>query len=60
VSIDETTVHVRDVDIVDRTPLLDLKPHIREIEPDGPFALGWLSDKVRKLAAARSDDRFED
>ncbi|MCP4202684.1 MAG: tRNA (N6-threonylcarbamoyladenosine(37)-N6)-methyltransferase TrmO [bacterium] len=59
VAIDATTVHVRDVDIVDRTPLLDVKPHVPEIEPGGPHALGWLSDRVGKLAAARSDDRFE-
>lgn len=60
VAIDSTAVHVRDVDIVDGTPLLDLKPHIPGFEAEGPYRLGWLSDKARGISAARSDDRFED
>jgi tRNA-Thr(GGU) m(6)t(6)A37 methyltransferase TsaA len=59
VAVDSTTLHIRDVDIVDETPLLDVKPHIPEIDPQGPYLLGWLEGKVWKLAAARSDDRFE-
>ena len=60
VAIDSMTVHVRDVDIVDGTPLLDLKPHVPEFEPEGPYTLGWLSHRVQELSAAKSDDRFED
>ena len=60
VAIDSTTLRVRDVDIVDGTPLLDLKPHIPEANPKGPYALGWLTGKTWKLASTRSDDRFED
>jgi len=57
-AIDSTILHVCDVDIVDGTPLLDVKPHIPEIEPEGPYALGWFSNRVRRLGTARSDDRF--
>jgi len=60
VAIDSTTLRIRDVDIVDGTPLLDVKPHIPEVDPQGPYSLGWLAGKIGKLAAARSDDRFED
>lgn len=59
VAIDSTTLRVRDVEIVDGTPLLDLKPHIPEANPKGPYALGWLTGKTWKLASTRSDDRFE-
>jgi tRNA-Thr(GGU) m(6)t(6)A37 methyltransferase TsaA len=58
-AVDSTTLRIQDVDIVDGTPLLDLKPHIPEVDPKGPYALGWLSGKMRKLATARSNDRFE-
>ena len=60
VAVDSTTLYLRDLDIVDQTPLLDLKPHLHEIEPEGPHELGWLSERVGKLTAARSDDRFQD
>lgn len=58
-AIDSTTLRIQDVDIVDGTPLLDLKPHIPEVVPTGPYSLGWLADKLGKLATARSDDRFK-
>ena len=60
VAVDAGILQIRDVDIVDRTPLLDLKPHIPDVEPGGPHALGWLSGSVDKLATARSDGRFGD
>lgn len=58
VAIVSTTLRIRDVDIVDGTPLLDLKPHVPEVDSQGPYALGWLAGKMRKLAVAKSDDRF--
>ena len=36
VAIDSTTLRVRELDIVDGTPLLDLKPYIPEVNPKGP------------------------
>lgn len=59
VAVEPPTVHVSDLDVVDGTPLLDLKPHVREIEPPGPYRLGWLSGRIAEIATARSDDRFE-
>ena len=59
VAIEATTLHIRNVDIVDNTPLLDLKPHIPGIDPEGPFTLGWVTGKTWELGAARSDDRFD-
>jgi tRNA-Thr(GGU) m(6)t(6)A37 methyltransferase TsaA len=58
-AIDSTTIHIRDLDVLDKTPLLDLKPHIPEIGPGGPYSIGWLSGKTWKLAKATSDDRFD-
>jgi tRNA-Thr(GGU) m(6)t(6)A37 methyltransferase TsaA len=59
VAIDSTTLRVRELDIVDGTPLLDLKPYIPEANPKGPYSLGWLEGKTRELSSARSDDRFK-
>ena len=38
------TLHVSDVDILDGTPLLDIKPHAARFGVDGPVAGGWLDD----------------
>lgn len=60
VAIDSTTLHIQNVDIVDGTPLLDLKPYISDVHPKGPFSLGWVTGRTWELATARSDDRFDD
>ncbi len=39
------TLYVRDVDVVDGTPLLDIKPHIPDLEPTADIDIGWLSGR---------------
>ena len=36
VAVDRDTVHVRGLDAIDGTPVLDLKPHLVEFGPRGP------------------------
>ena len=57
--IDGAIVHVRNVDMVDGTPLLDLKPYVPEFEGRGPVLVGWLSGRLNRLDGARSDGRFD-
>ncbi len=46
------TLHVQGLDVLDRTPLLDIKPFAPE--PDAPHAdrIGWLADKARRVLKA--------
>lgn len=51
-------LYVKGLDIVDGTPLLDIKPYvaafdIRDIEKEG-----WLEQNVHKLAISKDDGRF--
>ena len=49
-------LHVRGVDMVDGTPLLDLKPHIPGFtEPEGEVRLGWLAGRRERAATAEAD-----
>ena len=48
VRIDGTTLHIRDLDIIDGTPLLDIKPYVPECGPDEHIRLGWLTGKLRQ------------
>lgn len=47
---DETSLHVRGVDMLDRTPVLDIKPYLSSI-PAGKLRRGWLAE-----AEARKSD----
>ncbi|MDQ7784350.1 MAG: tRNA (N6-threonylcarbamoyladenosine(37)-N6)-methyltransferase TrmO [Desulfomonilaceae bacterium] len=59
VKIQENRLYVKDLDIVDGTPLLDIKPFVAEIDNRETTASGWLSEKAMKFRTKRSDDRFD-
>lgn len=52
------TLHVRDLDILDGTPLLDLKPFVPEFSATDQVRTGWLEQARRHVAQRRSDERF--
>jgi tRNA-Thr(GGU) m(6)t(6)A37 methyltransferase TsaA len=58
VRMEGNILHVRDVDVVDRTPLLDIKPYVPEFDVKDVEKIGWLEKRIRKLAKARDDGRF--
>jgi tRNA-Thr(GGU) m(6)t(6)A37 methyltransferase TsaA len=58
VKIEANVLHVEDVDIVDGTPLLDIKPYVPEFDPPDVERRGWLEKNVRKLPSSRDDGRF--
>jgi len=51
-------LRVEGVDIVDGTPLLDIKPYVPEFDHPGPTRIGWLKKSHVKARMCRSDDRF--
>jgi len=58
VRVEGTILHIEDIDIVDGTPLLDIKPYVPEFDITGEKKLGWLSKKVKKVHEVKSDERF--
>ena len=56
--IDGNLLHLGTVDILDGTPLLDIKPYVPEFDhPEGARA-GWLEAVKGKVRQTRSDTRF--
>jgi tRNA-Thr(GGU) m(6)t(6)A37 methyltransferase TsaA len=55
---DGSTLHVEDVDIVDGTPLLDIKPYVPAFDAYPEAACGWLETVAGNAESARSDERF--
>jgi tRNA (Thr-GGU) A37 N-methylase len=58
VKIEENILHIQDVDIVDGTPLLDIKPYVPEFDIREVAKTGWLEKNMHKLSASRDDGRF--
>ena len=58
VRIEENILHIQDVDIVDGTPLLDIKPYVPEFDIREVEKTGWLERNVRKLSTSKDDGRF--
>jgi tRNA-Thr(GGU) m(6)t(6)A37 methyltransferase TsaA len=58
VRVEGCTLFVEDVDILDGTPLLDIKPYVPEFDAPEATHTGWLSRKSYGAKKARSDNRF--
>ena len=58
VSVRKNKLAVRGVDILDGTPLLDIKPYIAVFDRVAESRSGWLSADEREVAKKRSDSRF--
>jgi tRNA-Thr(GGU) m(6)t(6)A37 methyltransferase TsaA len=59
VRIDGKTLHISNVDIIDGTPLLDIKPYVPEFEKEVDIRIGWLKGKSHRAKDTFSDDRFK-
>jgi len=58
VRIDDTVLYIKDIDVVDQTPLLDIKPYIPAFDIRKVDATGWMGEKVKKLNKTKDDGRF--
>lgn len=59
VAVEGCTLRIQDVDVLDGTPLLDIKPLVPEFDSPPVDRIGWLSEKVQDAQRARADDRFK-
>ncbi|KKK77592.1 hypothetical protein LCGC14_2852040 [marine sediment metagenome] len=46
--IKENIIEVKNVDILDKTPILDLKPYVPELDTIETTKIGWLKGKIKK------------
>ena len=56
--IEDNILHIQDVDIIEGTPLLDIKPYVPEFDERKEVKIGWLEKNVHKLPQAKDDGRF--
>jgi tRNA-Thr(GGU) m(6)t(6)A37 methyltransferase TsaA len=58
VRVEGVILHIQDVDIVDGTPLLDIKPYVPRFDVSEVERIGWLEENIHKVATSRDDGRF--
>ncbi len=58
VKVEKNNLHIKDVDIVNGTPLLDIKPFVPEFNPEDIIKKGWLEKNIGKLPQSKDDGRF--
>ncbi|MFT5697422.1 MAG: tRNA-Thr(GGU) m(6)t(6)A37 methyltransferase TsaA [Desulforhopalus sp.] len=58
VGVEKNLIKVRGIDILDGTPLLDIKPYIESFDAVQNSRSGWMKGSADDVANKRSDDRF--
>ncbi|MGO9180118.1 MAG: tRNA (N6-threonylcarbamoyladenosine(37)-N6)-methyltransferase TrmO [Candidatus Limnocylindrales bacterium] len=58
VGVHGPTLEIEDVDILDATPLLDIKPYVPAFDERTDVRIGWLVSRLDRLAQAQADCRF--
>jgi tRNA-Thr(GGU) m(6)t(6)A37 methyltransferase TsaA len=56
--IEGNMLHVQDVDILDGTPLLDIKPYVPKFDNRKNVKIGWYYNNICKLGKTKDDGRF--
>jgi len=56
--VEGSRLAVEDVDMVDGTPLLDIKPYVPRFDAPKAERIGWLNGKVDQVSETTADGRF--
>ncbi|MBN1538474.1 MAG: tRNA (N6-threonylcarbamoyladenosine(37)-N6)-methyltransferase TrmO [Anaerolineales bacterium] len=59
VEIKENILVVENIDILDGTPLLNIKPYVPEFDHHPDVKIGWLEKSKDTIASKVSDNRFQ-
>ena len=58
IQVEGNVLHIQDVDIIDKTPLLDIKPYVPAFDIRNVERIGWLENNIDHLHRAADDGRF--
>lgn len=58
VKVDPGALHVESIDVLDGTPLLDVKPYVPRFDDQCSVRIGWLEKATEDVARKRADSRF--
>jgi tRNA-Thr(GGU) m(6)t(6)A37 methyltransferase TsaA len=58
--IESSILYIQNVDVVDGTPLLDVKPYVPAFDVHPADKIGWTEDRTGKIEGVVDDGRFSD
>ena len=58
IATEEGRLLIEDVDLLDGTPLLDLKPYVPAFDARETARIGWFAGRIDRVHTTRADDRF--
>ncbi len=56
--IENGVLHIQNVDILDGTPLLDIKPFVPDFDSYEEVLTGWLEEAGKRVKTQKADKRF--
>jgi tRNA-Thr(GGU) m(6)t(6)A37 methyltransferase TsaA len=56
--IEDGTLQIEDVDVVDGTPLLDIKPYVPLFDNREEVRIGWFAKNIEQVYQVQADHRF--
>ena len=59
IKIKNNFIEIENIDMVDQTPLLDIKPYIPTFEITGEVRIGWLKNRLNNFTISKANDRFK-
>jgi len=57
--IEKNVIYIENVDMLDETPLLDIKPYIPDFDIHKIEKVGWTENRTNQLNKIKSDSRFK-
>lgn len=58
VAIEGNVLQIEDVDVLDGTPVLDIKPFVPEFDSRDAERIGWMAGKAEAASTVKGDGRF--
>ncbi len=61
IKVEGNTIHIENVDILNETPLIDIKPYVPQLYEDtiDNLKIGWFEKNHQKAKIQKSDSRFK-
>jgi tRNA (Thr-GGU) A37 N-methylase len=56
-SIEGNILRIVNVDMIDGTPLLDIKPYVRDLDSEDDIRVGWLEGRSKRKNSRVSGNR---
>ena len=60
ISRQDNILHILDIDVLDKTPLIDIKPYVPGFDIKQNTSAGWLEKVQKNAESITSDNRFVD